>query len=355
VNKKVVKYSLVAVTITCSALFININYSNKWRNSTINKVSAKNVSVNKESYIPVLVSEGGYFTPVMNSEGNKLLYSSGDDIYELDLIKNDIRQLTTMGNCYNPVYFEKDNNIIVFARNNGIYKMEIASKNVTKITGSEDQQVSFAKPNFTPEGDIIYFKVTVLPNPDGHGYIEKEPSIYKVSKDGKSEEKIIGGYNPVISKDGKSLLYESKENIYVMDLETKDSKLIDSGKYASWSNNGKYISYAKFQRDAVPYTKLKGKRRLFIDKEFSNIYVADLNNIKNKYKLTKEEFENRDGEIESWVNDVKDSSAEQHFLVVSKIAYFDSVWSKDDSELYVSVYNGDKGTFELVKYKIDNK
>jgi hypothetical protein len=348
-NKRFVKYSLIAVVLTSSIVFININYGHKYRN--INKSSA--VSVNREEISAGVIAEGGFFTPCMNSQGNKLLYSSGDNIFELDLVKNDIAQLTTMGNCYNPVYFEKDNNIIAFARNDGIYKMELSTKKINKIIGSEDPQVSFAKPNFTPEEDIIFFRVTVLPNPDGHGFIEKEPAIYKLAKDGNIEKKVIDGYNPVISKDGTNLLYEMKDNIYVLDLETKDSKLIDQGKYAAWSNTGRYISYAKFERGSVPYTKLKGKRKLFIDKEFSNIYVADLNKLKNKYKITKEEFENREKETEGWAKDLMNSPGEQHFLLVSKIAYFDSEWSIDDKELYLSVYNSEKGTFELEKYKLN--
>lgn len=349
-NRRFVKYSLIAAALTYSVLFLNISYGSKYK--YMNKASA--VSIGKEDSKTELVAEGGYFTPCMNSQGNKLLYSSGDDIYELDLVTKDMTQLTTMGNCYNPVYFEKDNNIIAFARNDGIYKMEMNTKNITKVITSDNPQTSFAKPNFTPEGDLVYFKVTVLPNPEGHGFMEKDPSIYKLSKNNKEEEKIIEGYNPVISKDGTKLLYEMKDNIYVYNFGTKDSKIVDKGKYAAWSNSGTYISYAKFDRDAVPYTKLKGKRKLFIDKEYSNIYTTDINNLKNKHKLTKEEFENRDIEIESWANDAKNTPGEQHFLVVSKTAYFDSEWSRDEKELYVSVYDSDKGAFELVKYKLNS-
>ncbi len=350
-NKRFIRYSLFAVTLTYSTIIISANYG--IRNKITNKVSV--VSIIRSENPSVLVAEGGFFTPCMNSEGNKLLYSSGDDIYELDLNKNDIRQLTIMGNCYNPVYYGKDNNIIAFARNDGIYKMEISTKKIDKIVSSDNSQVSFAKPNFTPEGEIIFFKVTVIPDPSGHGFIEKEPSIYKLLKDGKTEEKIVDGYSPSISKDGKNLLYERQESIYVFNFETKNSRLIDKGKYAAWSNLGNYVSYAKFDRESESYTKFKGKKNLFIDKEFSNIYIADLSELKNKYKLTREEFENKDIEIQSWANDAKNSSEEQRFLLVSRIAYFDSEWSKDDKELYVSVYDSDNKDFELVKYKVNKK
>lgn len=357
-NKRFFKYSLAAVVFTYSAVALSLNL-HKIKSDNIsfkkNEVKASILEVNEKEQLPVLVAEGTYFTPCLNSDGTKFLYSSGDDIFEMDLIKNDITQLTVLGNCYNPVYYEKDNNIIAFARNDGIYLMDITKKSIKKIVESENPQVSFAKPNFTPEGDIIYFKVTVLPREDGYGFTEKEPAIYKVSKDGKNEAKIIEGYNPLLVRDGKSLIYESGNDIFLMDLESKNKKLIDSGKYASLSNSGKYISYAKFERESEPYKKVKGKKNLFIDKEYSNIVIANVDDVKDKYRLTKEEYENREEEIKSWASDIQETSTEQHFLVVSKIAYFDSVWSKDDSELYVSVYNSDKGAFELVKFKVNKK
>jgi hypothetical protein len=358
-NKKFLKYSITAIVVTYTALFININYSSKYgkpsskQSIKTNKVSASVLDIFKDENKAVLISEGAYFTPCLNSEGVKLLYSSGDDIYELDLVKNDIKQLTYMGGCYNPIYFSRDNNTITFARNDGIFIMDINKKDIKKIIGSDKPETSYAKPNFTPEGDIIYFSVTVLPRQDGHGFIEKNPAIYRVSRDGKTNEKIIEGYNPALSADGKNLLYELGDNIYVMNLESKQSKLIDSGKYASWSNSGKYISYSKFERGVNPYSKVRSAKKLFIDKEYSNIFIADLDNLKNKEKVTKEEFEDRNIEIKDWAKDIQDSSAEQHFLLVSKIAYFDTVWSKEDKELYISCYNGDKGAFELIKYNIN--
>jgi hypothetical protein len=100
----------------------------------------------------------------------------------------------------------------------------------------------------------------------------------------------------------------------------------------------------------VPYGKAKGYDKLYIDKEYSNIYVIDVNNKQNKFKLTSEEFDNKDIEIESWAKEVKDKGVEQNFLVVSKISYFDTMWSKDDNFIYISVYNTDKGDFELLKF-----
>jgi hypothetical protein len=314
---------------------------------SVSAAEAANEDTKNSSYS--LVSEGAFFTPMLNNNGDKVLYSSGDDIYEYDLSKQDIKQLTTMGNCYNPVYNIKDNNIVAFARNDGIYEMDLKRNSVKKIVDSKDPQVSFAKPSFTSEGDLIYFKVTVLPRPEGHGFTERNPAIYKLSKKGRNEEKLLEGYNPVLSRNGKSLVYEWKGNIYLMNLETKEKKLVDSGKYAALSNDGKYISYAKYDRDIVPYGKTKGYDKLYIDKEFSNIYVIDANNTQNKFKLTSEEFDNKDIEIESWAKEVKYKGVEQHFLVVSKISYFDTMWSKDDNFIYISAYNTDKGDFELLK------
>lgn len=312
-------------------------------------------AVVKESKINSLIEEGAFFTPCLNSSGDKLLYSSGDNIYEMDMITKEIKQLTYIGNCYNPVYYEKDNNIIAFARNNGIYILNVNKNSTCKIVTSDNPQVSYARPNFTMDGDIIYFMVTVLPKPEGHGFIEENPAIYRISKDGKNNEKILEGYEPILSKDGKSLCYELKNDIYVIDLETKKNKFIDSGKYACWSKGGNYISYAKFDKKIIPYKKVKGMNNLYIDKEFSNVFIASVNNSKEKIKITKEEFENREKEIYNWANDLKHTKVDQHFLVVSQNVFFDSLWSKDNKTLFVSLYDSKKGGFELVKYNINIK
>lgn len=319
------------------------------------KVKASMADVSDRESSTFLISEGAYFTPCLNNDGTKILYSSGNDIYELDLVKNNIKQLTTLGNCYNPVYYEKDNNLIAFARNDGIYLMDISKNDIKKVTGSKDSKISFAKPNFTAEGDLIYFKVSVHPREDGHGFVEKNPSINRINKDGKNDIKLIDGYNPLLFKDGKTLIYEMDDNLYLMNFDTNDKKLIDTGKYAAFSDDGKYISYTKYERKTVPYTKIKGKSNLFVDKEYSNIYIAEVNNLKNKYKLTEEEFEDREKEIEEWANATKDYKTEQHFLIVSKVAYFDSLWSKNNENIYMSVYNSDKGAFELIKKELSLK
>ncbi|SKA73146.1 hypothetical protein SAMN05428976_101162 [Clostridium sp. USBA 49] len=356
-NKKFLKYSLSVIIIMGISLFISINKIHKnssaneyAKNTEKTKASVASKDSNLESSLMTL--EGTYFTPCLNKDGNKILYSSGDDIYEIDLIKNNVKQLTNLGNCYNPVYYEKDNNIIAFARNDGIYLINITENSIKKIISSKEPNISFAKPNFMPNGDLIYFKTKLISKEDERGFIEENPSINMISKDGKNDMKITEGYNPVLFKDGKTLVYEMGENLYLMNLQTKDKKLIDSGKYASFSNDGKYISYTKYEKETVPYANIKEKKNLFVDKEYSNVFIVETNNTKNKFKLTKEEFENKDKEIEEWAKQTNNLKTEQHFLIVSKIAYFDTLWSKDNKSLYISIYNSSKGYFELIKVQV---
>lgn len=354
-NKRFLKYGLIAIVIIYASVLVSVIYNHQV--GTKLETTNKSVKVNSRVHYTktqLLVEEGAFFTPCLNSLGDKFIYSSGDNIYEMDIVTKAIKQLTYIGNCYNPVYYEKDNNTIAFARNDGIYIMDIAKNTTRKLVASNNPQVSYARPNFTMEGDIIYFKVTVLPKPEGYGFIEENPAIYRISKDGKNNEKIIDGYEPILFRDGKKLCYELKNNIYVIDLETRINKLIAVGKYASWSQDGNYISYVKFEKITIPYN-LKQIKKLFIDKEFSNIFVTSVNNPKEKIKITKEEFENRDKELNRWANDLKHTNIDQHFLVSSKLIFFDSIWSKDNKCLYVSQYNGNKGGFELAKYNINIK
>lgn len=352
-NKKFIKYGAVAVVLTYASVFMSINYNSRL-NKNLNKVSASTVhfdtTMNSE---PISIAEGPFFTPSVSLDGTRLLYSSGDNIYEMDLNTKSVHQLTTIGNCFNPAYSVKDMNLIAFARNDGIYTLD-KSKNITKkVVSSENKEVAFAKPSFTPDGNIIYFKVKVLPKPDGHGFVEKDAYINMVSMDGKKIEKLVEGYNPACSKDGRKLIYEVKDKIYILDLQTKQSTFVGEGKYASWSNSGKWVSYTLSSKVTEPYSKYNSGRNLFIDKEFSNIRIVGLFNLETDRKITTEEFEDRSKEIEEWANDVKHTNIDQHFLLTSSKAYFDSTWSKDDKELYVCLYNSSKGGFELVKYNVD--
>lgn len=361
-NKRFIKYALFAVVITYSCAYISSNYKIKTSNTKIHEIGGGKVSVNSQTLIEdnknrsnfELVAEGAFFTPVVNNTGSKILFSNGNDILELELQTKKIRKLIDKRSCFNPIY-NRNNSSIVFARSDGIYLYDIEKRLIKSVVTSSDPQISFAKPNFTNDGAIIYFRGKVIPKNEAHGFIEKEASVYKISIDGKHEEKLTDGYNPTITNDCKKLIYELKDNLYIMDLESKKTEIIDNGKYASLSHDGKYISYAKYERDITKYIKGKVSDKLFIDKEYSNIYIAEILNPKNKHKITIEEYGEKEQEIDDWAKTNKNKNTEQHFLVVSKMAYFDTAWSLDNNELYISCYNAEKGDFELLKYYIKKK
>lgn len=351
-KKEFIRYSIVVILVTLLAVYLN-NLSMEKRNSgpRENKGSTSVSKINEDEKNAVVIAEGIYFNPVFSKDGSKMLFGNGDNIYEMNLSSIETKQLTKIGGCYNPAY-SKEEELIVFARNNGIYMLDRKSSEVKKIISSDDPQKSFAKPNFTLEGDIIYFVVTVIPGPEGHGFIEKDPGIYRISKAGKNNEKIVEGYNPALSWDGRKLAYELKNKIYVLDLQTKEKRLIDIGKYAAWSKDNNYISYTKFEKKTSPYTKGTWHKKLYLDKDYSNVWVANVNNNK-QYKVTNEEFENKDTEIKAWVKEATKFNVEQHFLVPSKQSFFDSTWGKENNELYALRYSSKTNGFELVKYNIN--
>lgn len=355
-KKDFIRFSIVAILVTVLALYFNSLSIEKRKTSMDDKDNNLSTSVsNLNSYEKnnAIVAEGIYFNPVLNNEGSKLLFGNGDNIYEMMLSSNEIDQLTKIGGCYNPSY-SKDDELITFARSNGIYILDRKSNEIKKVISSDDPQKTFAKPNFTPEGDIIYFSVTVQPGPEGHGFVEKEPGIYRISKDGKNNEKIIEGYNPALSNDGIKLAYELKEKIYTLNLQTKENKLIDIGRYASWSPDSNCISYTKFEKQTSTYKKGLWHKNLYLDKDYSNIWIADISSNK-KFKVTKEEFEDKDFEIKEWAKEAIKFNTEQHFLVPSKQSFFDSTWGQKSNELYALRYSSKTSNFELVRYDISLK
>jgi hypothetical protein len=72
-KKRYIRYYLLTVIFIYSTVLFNINFISGY--SSIGETSSVNVYSEKSSY--ELVSEGGYFTPCMNSEGIRFCTAQG--------------------------------------------------------------------------------------------------------------------------------------------------------------------------------------------------------------------------------------------------------------------------------------
>jgi hypothetical protein len=244
---------------------------------------------------------------------------------------------------YDPRY-SSDGLMLASVKNSGIYIKDMESLDEKKLIAYNDKTEIVNKPNITPSNEIIYYKAEKTNSENG--------AIYKSDKTGKQPIKIVDGKNPMVSKDGEKVVYESDGKICILQLKTNVKTMVDTGKYPSWSDNGKLISYVKEEKETQSYDENTEKKEVFIEKSYSSLWVFDLTT-ENTIMLTNKEVNIDNKGIQSWAGAVKNGSITSNLDLTSKYSYFESAWSVDNKEICVIRRNNvDKG-FQLIKYKLD--
>ena len=253
--------------------------------------------------------------------------------------------------CYDSRYsFDAKRKVSV--KNGGIYIEDIESSVEQKLISYNKNTHVVEKPNFTPDDSIIYYKAEKVNLEDGV-IDEKNGAIYLCDKNGQGSTKIIDGKNPMISKDGKKLVYEAEGKIYILTLSTNAKRLVDIGRYPAWSDDGNLISYVKEEKETQSYDVSTEKKDVYIEKSFSSLWLFDLAN-ENTRSLTNNEAKINNNNIESWAEDVRSGNVTSNFDVTSRYSYFESIWSSNNKEVYVIRKNNEAQVFELIKFSLGN-
>ena len=239
-----------------------------------------------------------------------------------------------------------DQKRLVSVKEDGIYIKDIDSSKEKKLISYNNKTQIIDKPNFTPNDEIIYYKAE---NVNG----EKNGAIYLADKNGQESTKIVDGKSPMISKDGKKLVYEAEGKIYILTLATNSKRLVDSGKYPAWAGDGNLISYVKEEKETQSYDVSTEKKDVYIEKTSSSLWVFD-SVTENTRSLTNKEVKINNDNIESWAAAVRSGNITSNFDVTSKYSYFESIWGSNNKEIYVIRKNNETQVFELIKFSLDN-
>ncbi|MCB2311025.1 hypothetical protein LGL55_12980 [Clostridium tagluense] len=240
---------------------------------------------------------------------------------------------------------------LVSVKDGGIYVKDIESSKEKKLIAYDQKIQIFEKPNFTPDGGIIYYKSEKITLENGD-IGEKNGAIYLCDKNGQGSSKLVDGKNPMMSKDGKKLVYETEGKIFILSLATNNKRFVDNGKYPAFSENGNTISYVKEDKEIQNYDANTGKKDVYIQKTFSSLWIFDLVT-EDTHSLTNNMVNINGDSIQSWADAVRTGSVTSDLKVASKYSYYESIWSSNNKEVYVIRKNNDAQMFEFIKFTLD--
>ncbi|MBZ9689045.1 hypothetical protein G9F72_022365 [Clostridium estertheticum] len=240
---------------------------------------------------------------------------------------------------------------LVSVKDGGIFVKDMQSSNEKKLITYNDKTQIVEKPNFTPNDGIIYYKSEKVTLENGD-IGEKNGAIYLTDKNGQESSKLVDGKDPMVSKDGKKLVYENEGKIFILTLATTNKRFVDNGKYPAFSDDGNTISYVKEDKETQNYDANTVKKDVYIQKTFSSLWVFDLVT-ENTHSLTNNEVNINGDSIQSWADAVRSGSVTSDLNVTSKYSYYESIWSSNNKEIYVIRKNNDAQMFEFIKFNID--
>jgi hypothetical protein len=236
-----------------------------------------------------------------------------------------------------------DEKRLVSVKSGGIYVQDLATLKEKKLVAYNEKTHIIDKPNLTPEDGIIYYKAEKVTLDNGTSE-ERNGAIYLTDSSGQGSTKIVDGKSPMISKDGKKIVYEAEGKIYVLTLASKEKMFVDNGNYPAFAANGNLISYVKEEKEPQNYDASAEKR-------FSSLWMFDLTKGSARM-LTNKETNVNNSSIESWAQVVRNENIDSNVDV--KYSYYESIWSTNNKEVYAIRKNNEAQVFELIKFNLDN-
>ena len=213
-------------------------------------------------------------SPTWSNDGRKIAYVSFETsrpaifVHE---ISNGLRQQVTNYKGLNgaPAFSPDDRRLALVLSKDGnpeIYIMDLASRNLTRLTKTRDAIID-TEPAWSADGKFIYF----TSNRGGN------PQIYRISSTGGKAERVTfaGDYNarPKLSADGRTMVMVNRTNdnfhIAWQDLETGDTRILtktDLDESPTIAPNSAMVLYAtkKSGRDVLAAVSMDAGARFFL-------------------------------------------------------------------------------------------
>jgi hypothetical protein len=269
---------------------------------------------------------------------------------ELSLVTpeiGDVKEENEIMDSYNRYSSDKQKKLVT--KTNGVYVNELSSGEESLVISIDSDKYKVEKPNFLPNGDIIYVRI------DNTDKSKNQYEIYKYINSTGEAEKLTDGKNPFISKDGNRLAYEFGGKICIMDFDSNITNIIDDGKYPAWSYDGQYVSYVKEENETEAYDEITKEKDVYVEKKYSTMWIYNIED-NNKYAITNIELITKGNmNKEEWAQDVIEGKVNYNFQMIGKYTYFESIWSENNKEIYVRRRDNKSDTVENVVFNVDRE
>jgi Tol biopolymer transport system component len=260
------KWGLESSSSIKSGSYMKIIYSSSRTSNKgeifINNVKGDNpVNLTNTSTLNVPSDDNHDYNPIFSPNGNEIIFVSERDedreIYKMNIDGTGLVNITNYSigsynskyHDFNPVFSPNGEKIcFITLRNNGDYEIYIMNSDGSGQTNLTNTIGKDTEPIFTPDGQKIVF----VSERDGNS------EIYIMNSDGSGQTNLTNNpsydrlydnnnVNPVITPDGKNIVYNSDMDIYIMGIDGNNPRNLTNSSgndfYQQVSPDGNYIVF----------------------------------------------------------------------------------------------------------------
>lgn len=239
--------------------------------------------------------------------------------------------------------------MLVLADNNGLLTYDLQTKESRILVGNDNIYTYYEQPSWSPDGNSVLCIRKVFAQDESQRLILQESSICLVDRATSAVSVVASGSNASFAGNDHTLVYERENQIYLLDIESMEEKLLGEGRSPSVSPDGNLIVYNKGFME-----KRDHGTNIWVEETIDDLWIADLANFTASRKLT-DNLPYHFIDENEWAKGLEPTDYPQVLFFLGQYNYFNPSWSSDSQNLYaVKISNAD-GEMRLMKVCFSEK